>query len=164
MLSPSVGHLSHLSPKPEWLYPGAHEAQIRPRSKYCGAHAEILSARAGSETSPLFCLISNFPLRASFFAPRQAPPNMHGSNVRLRASLGHCDHPNNVRMPDSSMEPKQEPPGGQSSQLPRVALKYSSSLQSEGLTSPRSEQDEEPSRMLSYPDGHASHERLGLVF
>ena len=29
---------------------------------------------------------------------------------------------------------------------------------------PRSEQDEEPFRVLSYPAGHALHERLGLVF
>ena len=84
--------------------------------------------------------------------------------MRLKASLGHCDHPNNVRMPDSSMAPTQEPPGGQSSQLPRVALKYWSSLQSEGLIPPRSEQDEEPSSGWTNPVGHAKHERLGFVF
>ena len=69
-----------------------------------------------------------------------------------------------MRMPDSSMAPTQEPPGGQSSQLPRVALKYWSSLQSEGLIPPRSEQDEEPSSGWTNPVGHAKHERLGLVF
>ena len=67
-------------------------------------------------------------------------------------------------MPDVVMGPTQEPPGGQSSQLPRVALKYWSSLQSEGLIPPRSEQDEEPSSGWTNPVGHAKHERLGFVF
>ena len=67
-----------------------------------------------------------------------------------------------MRMPDSSMAPTQEPPGGQSTHS--VTLKYSSSLQSEGLIPPRSEQDEEPSSGWTNPVGHAEHERLGFVF
>merc|ERR1712166_1371560 len=87
VLSPSLGHKSHLSPKPEWLYPEAHEAQIRPPSKYGGAHAEMVSFRAGSEPglaaiSPSLSLSLNFPFRAGFGAPRQAAPNTHLSYVR----------------------------------------------------------------------------------
>ena len=154
VLSPSLGHKSHLSPKPEWLYPGAHEAQIRPPSKYGNAHAEMVSFRAGSkprsETSPLLSLRLNFPSRASFFAPRQAAPNMHCSYVRFRALLGHCDHPNNVRIPDLVMSPTQEPPAGQATHplLPVSALsktQYSLSPQFSGLMPPESEHDEEPS-------------------
>ena len=89
--------------------------------------------------------------------------------MRLRASLGHCDHPNNVRIPDSVMTPTQEPPFGQAMHplLPVSALsktQYSLSPQFSGLMPPESEQDEEPSSGWPYPVGHASHERLGLVF
>ena len=64
-------------------------------------------------------------------------------------------------MPASVMGPMQEPPFGQSTQS--VTLKYSSSLQSDGLMPPRSEHDEAPERVLSYPVGHALHEELGRV-
>ena len=65
-------------------------------------------------------------------------------------------------MPVLLMGPRQEPPGGQSTHS--STLKYSLSLQSEGLIPPRSEQDEEPARTLLYPIGHALHERLGSSF
>ena len=62
------------------------------------------------------------------------------------------------------MGPRQDEPRGQRSQSRREVLKYSSSLQSVGLTPPRSEHDEEPESKLSYPVGHALHEGLGMVF
>ena len=104
----------------------------------------------------------NLPESALFGPPRHAPGKEHCVNF-LRF-LEHLCQPNFALTCKNLMGPRQEEPREQRSQSRRVELKYSSSLQSEGLTSPRSEQDEEPSRMLSYPDGHASHERLGLVF
>ena len=80
------------------------------------------------------------------------------------SSDGQRAHPNNVRMPDSVMSPTHEPPFGQSTQSELVMLKYSSSLQSEGLMPPRSEHDEEPEVGLSYPVGHVLQEELGRVF
>ena len=80
------------------------------------------------------------------------------------SSDGQRAHPNNVRMPDLVMGPTQYPPSGHFSQLPRVTLKYWSSLQSLGFLPPKSEHDEEPERVVSYPAGHALHEELGRVF
>ena len=106
--------------------------------------------------------MKTFPSSAGFGPPRQAPGKEHWAY--LFKLLAHCCQPNFALTCENVMAPRQEEPTGQRSQPRWVALKYSSSLQSEALTPPRSEQDEEPGRGWSNPVGHSKHERLGSLF
>lgn len=161
----SGGHLAHLL-VPSRLWSAAHVWQSLDTFRNPSSPLHVTFAVADDISVSAAASLCR-ATRARFRAPRQLGANKHSANISV-GFVGSCSlvgifhHPKSGRMPALSMGPMHEPPFGQSTQS--VTLKYSSSLQSEGLMPPRSEQEEEPERVVSYPAGHALHEELGRVF